>query len=260
MLNADSNTPNEPLLNKNKHQLLDVGVQEKNETSTESSNDLLKQAVYEMIGTFMFMSVIYYCKGDVAKFVFGFWVILTIFSQLSGAHVNPAVTLGFYIYEQKYSEGLNKLLLFWLAQFLGAFLGATVTKGLFPDVVYVGVPTDQPLSYIMYSEFFFTGTFIFVILWVCSKVTTPSPYSPINCGVIVGWFYFIVNAGAQLSGAAYNPAILAVLNTIAYEVQDPSAIKYLGYMIGSELAGAAVYAYFFYAFFEPFVRRKKNQN
>lgn len=259
MLKSENNANYEPLLI-NSNDTLKVRDQEKNKSQKESTNDLLKQAGYELVATFLFMSVIYYCKGDVGKFVFGFWVIITIFSQVSGAHVNPAVTLGFYIYEQKYIEGISKLLLYWLAQFLGALIGATITKLLFPDVVYVGVPTDQPLLNIIYSEFFFTGTLIFVILWVCSKVTSPTPYSPINCGIIVGWFYFIVNAGAQLSGAAYNPAILTVLNIIAYEVQDSNAIKYLGYMVASELAGAALYAVLFYVLFEPFVRRRKNED
>jgi glycerol uptake facilitator-like aquaporin len=220
------------------------------------SCDLWKQSLFEFVGTFMFMSIIYYCKGEIGKFIFGFWVILTIFSGFSGAHVNPAVTLGFYVFEGNWMVGLPKLLMYWTAQFLGALTGAEVTKRFFSDVVYVGVPTNQPLVDIMYGEFFFTGTFLFVILWACSKETSPTPYAPINCGIIVGWFYLIVNAGASLSGAAYNPAILTVLNCIAYQSKDPKAIHYLGYMIGSECAGAIIFAFIFSCFFEPYIRNK----
>ena len=218
--------------------------------------DLLVQSMYEFIGTFMFMSIIYFCKGDVTKFVFGFWVILSVFGKFSGAHVNPAITLGFYVYEGKFLTGLPKMLLYWTAQFLGALVGASFTKLFFKDLVYVGVPTDSGLSSVMYSEFFFTGTFLFVILWVCSKDTSPTPYGPINCAIIVAWFFLIVNAGSKLSGAAYNPAILTVLNFIAYQVKDPTAIKYLATMIFSELLGASLFAVIFAWFFEPYYRNK----
>lgn len=249
------NTEQEQLIN-NQFAKSDAIDSTKKEAPSAFSCDLLKQSAYELIGTFMFMSVIYFCKGDVAKFVFGFWVILSIFGRFSGAHVNPAITLGFYVYEGDYITGIPKLLLYWIAQFIGALSGALVTKKFFSDVVYVGVPTNQPLADIMYSEFFFTGTFLFVILWVCSKETSPTPYSPINCGIIVGWFYLIVNAGSSLSGAAYNPAILTVLNTIAYHVKDAKAIHYLGYMIGAEFAGVIIFALIFAWFFEPYIANK----
>lgn len=216
---------------------------------------LLRQAAFELMGTFMFMCVIYFCKGDVTKFVFGFWVILTLFGRYSGAHVNPAITLGFYVYESDFVGGLSKLFLYWGAQFLGALLGALMSRNLFLEAVYVGVPTDQGVLQVIFSEFFFTGTFCFVILYVCSKVTSPSDKAPINCALIVSWFYVVVNAGSQLSGAAYNPAILTVLNTIAYEVQDPLAIQYLGYMITAELAGVAVFALIFKYVFEAYFEK-----
>lgn len=230
----------------------------KKEEESQISCELLKQSLYEFVGTFMFVSIIYFCKGDVSKFVFGFWVILSLFGGFSGAHVNPAITFGFYIYEVNYIAGLPKLILYWIAQFLGAFVGAEVTKRFFTDLVYVGVPSNQPLIDVVYSEFFFTGTFLFVILWVCSKVTSPTPYGPINCGIIVSWFYLIVNAGGQLSGAAYNPAILTVLNVIAYHVKEAKALHYLSYMIAAEFAGAFIFALIFLWFFEPFIRNKNS--
>ncbi|MEY4919463.1 MAG: hypothetical protein RLZZ431_645, partial [Bacteroidota bacterium] len=189
---------------------------------------------------------------DVTKFIFGFWVLLSVFGKFSGAHVNPAITFGFYIYEGHLVSGFPKLILYWIAQFAGAFLGGLVSRRLLPDVVYVGVPTQSHLWDILYSEFVFTGTFCFVILWVCSKYTSPSNIGPINCGIIVAWFYMIVNAGAQLSGAAYNPAILTVLNVYAYEYKDKKAIKYLYSMIGAEFAGVLVFAIIFKLFFENY--------
>lgn len=234
-------------------------VEDKKEEVTAVSCDLWKQVVYELIGTFMFMLVIYFCKGDVTKFVFGFWVILCIFGGYSGAHVNPAITLGFYVYEKNLILGLPKLFLYWVAQFAGSIAGAFLSKRFFTAAVYV-VPTNQSVGDVMYTEFFFTGTFLFVILWVCSKHTSPSPYGPLNCGVIVCWFYVIVHAGSSVSGAAYNPAILSVLNFIAYESTDPKALGYIGYMISAELIGVVIFALIFSWFFEPFIKAKNEKS
>jgi aquaporin Z len=220
---------------------------------------LLKMSIYEFIGTFMFMSIIYYCNGDVTKFIFGFWVILSLFGGFSGAHVNPAITLGCYIYDHDWINGLYKLFAYWIVQFTGALFGALITKRFFTDLVYVGVPTNMSLGSVMYSEFFFTGTFLFVILWVCSNITTPTKLAPIKCAMIVGWFYMIVNAGSKLSGAAYNPAILFVLNYIAYEIKDPKALGYVGYMVISEFLGVVVFAFAFKYCFESYYKTNNKE-
>jgi glycerol uptake facilitator-like aquaporin len=197
------------------------------------------------------MCAIYFCKGDVTKFIFGMWVILTVFGRFSGAHVNPAITMGFFIHDGNYYRGFIKLLFYWVGQFFGALAGAMVSRGFYKDLVYVTVPVDQSLFHVVYTEFFFTGCFLFVILYVCSPITTVSKSAPINCAVIVGWFYFLVNAGATISGAAYNPAILAVLNILATTV-DSKSIQYIIYMIGAQLVGAIVFALIFRYLFEAY--------
>jgi len=170
--------------------------------------------------------------------------------KFSGAHVNPAITLGFYIYEGRLIEGLPKLLLYWIGQFLGAFLGVIISRQFISTVVYVGVPVNQSVWDVVYGEFFFTGSFLFFILYVCSAITSPTKSGPINCAIIVAWFYVIVNAGSTISGAAYNPAILTMLNFVAYQTKDSTAINYLVYMISAELVGAIVFALIFKYIFE----------
>lgn len=238
----------------NRDTALDIKAEEKSDGS--DFNATLKMALFEGFATFLFMSSIYFCKGDVTKFIFGMWVILTVFGKFSGAHVNPAITLGFYVYEGHIYGGLVKLLLYWVMQFFGAFLGAIISRQFYKDIIYVAVPIGTPASQVMFSEFFFTGLFLFVILFVCSKTTAQSKCGIINCAVIVGWFYFLVNAGANISGAAYNPAILTVLNMIAYETADAQAIKYLFMMIGAQLAGVIVFALIFKYILELYYESK----
>jgi glycerol uptake facilitator-like aquaporin len=216
----------------------------------------LKGGVYEMIATFMFVCVIYYCRGDVSKFIFGMWVILVLFGQFSGAHVNPAITLGFYIYEGKWSDGAAKLFLYTLFQFTGAAIGTLISREFFTHAVYVGVPKDSPLMEVMYSELFFTGTFAFVILYVCSSVTSPHKSAGWNCAIIVAWFYMIVNAGSTLSGAAYNPAVLTVLNLFAVK-EDSKALHLILFMILAQCIGVIIFAFIFKYCFEAFEKNKK---
>jgi glycerol uptake facilitator-like aquaporin len=226
--------------------------------STFDIMGLLFQTIYESIATFLFVCCIYFCQGDVSKFIFGMWVILVLFGQFSGAHVNPAITLAFYIFEANWANGLIKLAFYWVGQFLGAFVAALIAREFYKNSVYVGVPTTSSLFMVMYSEFFFTGTFAFVILYVCSQVTHPSKNSPMNCAIIVGWFYLIVNAGSQFSGAAYNPAVLTVLNSLAVG-QDTKAVRYLLAMIGSQLLGVMLFAVIFKYLFENYIKKLKTK-
>ncbi len=211
--------------------------------------EILKQVAFEFIATFMFVSCIYLSNSDVSVFIFGFWVILTVFAGYSGAHVNPAVTVGFYIYEGKFWKGLTKLNLYFGVQFSAAMLALKVSKIFIDDVFYVAPSDNISLLNVMFSEFFFTGTFVFVILFVNSEVTQPSKYAPINCGIIVAWFYMIVSAGEKISGAAYNPAVLWALNESAL-MTKADALDYMKYMITSEFVGAGVFTLIFMFGFE----------
>lgn len=251
----DQSQDQEAFIPKNKS----INAEIKEEQEDEAfSLDLIKMTVFELVGTFFFMIVIYFSGADVAKFVFGFWVILSLFAPFSGAHVNPAITLGCYIYECRWVNGLPKLFLYWLAQFIGAFLGVLLSRGIWGSekIVYVGVPTNEGAGIVFFSETFFTGTFCFVILFVCSKITSPFKQGPLNCALIVSWFYIICRAGSGLSGAAYNPAILTALNVVASVSKDPDATHYLLLMILGELVGVCIFAAIFKWVFENYFEGK----
>ena len=221
--------------------------------------ELFVATVYETIAMFMFVIIIYYCHAEVGKFVFGFWIILTLFGSLSGAHVNPAITLGFYIYEQKFLDGLPKLLLYTAGQFIGALLGALVSRPFANKDVYVVNDFHYGAVSVFWAEFFFTGTFLFVILFVCSAKINLKEGSCLKCAIIVSWFYAIVNAGSTLSGAAYNPAILTILNGLAHYDNNKGAINYLPVMIPAELLGVTAFSLIFKYCFEERLSRKKEE-
>jgi glycerol uptake facilitator-like aquaporin len=235
--------------------------QKKEENKTKRSTFF--DAFYDGVGTFLLICAIYYCKGDITKFVIGFWVILTIFGEYSGAHLNPAVTFGIYIYEHKFFEGLWKLVLYWIFQFGGAIGGAMVSRNFYKQPASFGLPKDNTLFDILFIESLFTGLFIFIILQVAvspitgfkSKHTTYGidNSAPFRSALIVGWFYLLVNAGFYISGAAFNPAVLSVINFLASESTDAGVMKYVCYMIAAEMAGALVFALLHKLMFETYI-------
>jgi len=193
--------------------------------------NLLKKATFEGFATFFFMISIYFSQGDIHIFIFGMWAILCCFGIVSGAHVNPAITFGFYIYEANWVNGGLKFVFYFFFQVIGCILGALIARvivGL--DPVYVIIPKSQTWN-VYFAEFFFTGTFFFFIAYVVDPKIKVTEHGPIQCALIVGWFYLIVNAGSVLSGAAYNPAVLLVLNVVAYFNGKENAASHIPLMI-----------------------------
>lgn len=218
------------------------------------------KSLFEFTGTFLFALAIYFTNGDVGKFVWGFWVILTFFGGYSGGHVNPAISLGFYFYDADWGFGLIKLLLFWTAQFLGAGCAAGFAQATIGKSVFVGIPANSTLFEIVFSELIFTGTFLFIILFACSKITGKDIQPvPLKTGLIVGWFYCAVQMGAGLSGAAYNPAILFTFNVQQYIRGNATAMNNVFWMIASELIGATVFSFIFKYGFETAYDKPKEK-
>jgi glycerol uptake facilitator-like aquaporin len=225
------------------------------EASYENKEDVwtyLRGAAFEFVGIFFFVTCITYTMGNVNQFVFGFWALLVIFGGYSGGHVNPAVTLAFYVYEQNWGSGAVKLLLYWVAQFLGSACASKVSIWLLHKNVFVEVPTNSTTFEVFFSEFLMTGTFVFVILHICSSVTKlQNSNAAIDCGVIVGWFYCACQMGSKLSGSALNPAILFTLNGWDYISGNRKALEFASYMMVAELLGGLVFSLFFKYIFEP---------
>jgi len=131
------------------------------------------------------------------------------FGPVSGAHVNPAVTLAMLVGRRlPASEAVG----YWVAQFLGAIAGAAVLKlfvSSFEVTDYTGALGTNSydngainLAGAFVLEMLLTAAFVLVILLVTERVAAPG-----FAGLAIGLALTLVHiVGIPLTGTSVNPA------------------------------------------------------
>jgi aquaporin NIP len=177
-------------------------------------NDTFRKAAAEFVGTFWLMFagtgaiVVNDLTGGGVTHVgialaFGMAILVMIYAvgDVSGAHFNPAVTIGFVVSGRLES---GKLVPYLCGQFLGALAGTGVLRLLFPQHPNLG--TTMPLGPVMQSlvlEAIMTGLLMFVIL----SVSIGAKEKGITAGLAIGTVIAMeAMFGGPVSGASMNPA------------------------------------------------------
>lgn len=142
--------------------------------------------------------------GGFAPIAIGVVLMVMIYAggHISGAHFNPAVTLGILL---RGKTDVATAVGYWIAQILGAFLA-----WLAVTVLKAGMPPSPRLAHLhvgpaLLAEFLFTFALVYVVLNVATaRETEGNSYF----GLAIG---FTVMAGAfavgGVSGGAFNPAV-----------------------------------------------------
>jgi aquaporin NIP len=134
---------------------------------------------------------------------FGLIVLAMIYSlgDVSGCHINPAVTLGFFVARR--FDG-RRVVPYIISQLLGAIAASLVLRLLFPAHVTLGATLpagEASQSFVL--EFLLTLMLMFVIL----SVSTGSKEKGVLAGVAIGSVVALEALFAgPISGASMNPA------------------------------------------------------
>jgi MIP family channel proteins len=180
---------------------------------------LSRQCAAEAIGTFILVftgtgAVVF---GDISGgqvtplgigLVFGLVVMALIYTlgDISGAHINPAVTLGFWASGQFKGKQVAPYI---LSQCSGALLASLLLRALFGNHSNMGatLPIEVDAHRLVFQCLILETILTFILMFVILNVATGSKEKGLFTGIVVGGVIALeaIFAG-PISGASMNPA------------------------------------------------------
>jgi aquaporin Z len=174
----------------------------------------VKKLVGEFIGTFALVFagtgaiVIDETSGGAVTHVgvaltFGLIVLAMIYAlgDISGAHLNPAVTLGFFAARR---FPFAQVLPYLASQCTGAIAASLVLRLLFPTNAALGATTPAgPVAQSFFLELILTAILMFVILGVSTGAAEKGITAGIAVGAVIGLEALFAG---PICGASMNPA------------------------------------------------------
>jgi MIP family channel proteins len=136
--------------------------------------------------------------------VFGLIVMVLIYSvgNVSGAHFNPAVTLGFYFSGRLKAREIAPYI---TAQVVGAIAAAALLRALFPAHTTLG--STLPAGGEVVRAFVFETILTFALMYVILNVATGWQEKGIMAGAAIGGTVALdALFGGPICGASMNPA------------------------------------------------------
>ena len=174
----------------------------------------MKRYIAEFIGTFALVFcgtgaiIVNEVTGGLithvgVSIVFGLVIMAMIYvlGNISGAHINPAITFGFWAAGR---FPARELLPFLSAQFSGAILASIILRLLFPQSFCLGATLPVvPDIYAFGIEVVLT----FVLMFVIINLSTGAQEKALTVGVAVGSVVALASLFAgPITGASMNPA------------------------------------------------------
>lgn len=165
-------------------------------------------------------------------------VMVSAVGHISGAHLNPAVTIGFWVTRRL---GTLQSLCYWIAQLLGAAAAAYLLSVVLPESVWrpvgLGTPdlaTDFTRMHGMVLEAILTFLLVFAVF--ATVVDSKGAFNKI-AGFAIGLTITMDTLlGGPFSGAAMNPARAFGPALSAHHWQN-HGVYWIGPLFGGLLAG-----------------------
>lgn len=161
----------------------------------------MKKLLVEFIGTFFLVLVVALSGNPIA---IGFILMAMVYmgGYISGAHYNPAVTLGLWV-SKKIDR--NDVLQYMAAQLLGGFAGAGAYISIKKDFFLPAPGADVNWLTAFMVEVLFTFALVSVVHHVAAtEKTKGNDYYGLAIGMTL---LAAATAGGPISGGAFNPAV-----------------------------------------------------
>ncbi len=227
--------------------------QESGEDKEQRKVPFAQKVGAELAGTFFatlvptVVDILYYTGGHVDYvsrwLARGFITVALIyaFSEISGAHIDPAVSLGFAL---RKCLPVKRMLAYWVAQFAGGFAGALLAAALFGTAA-LAFGASHPGPHFSHTVAFLTEIVLTFLLMTVILATAEQPgavgkQAAIAVGLTVATCGFFAG---PISGASMNPA-RSIPPQILGGLGDLVWIYLAGPMLGAALAAAAAFFFF----------------
>jgi aquaporin Z len=201
----------------------------------------MNKYIAEFIGTF-FLVLTIGCTGIgasagvIAPLAIGAALMVMVFAggHISGAHYNPAVTLGVLIRGKLKAADVIP---YWIAQCVAAAVAAIVVSKILRAGVAV-TPIAPKLGPALLAEFLFTFALVYVVLNAATaEGTSGNSFYGLAIGMTVMTGAFAVG---DISGGAFNPAVAIGISILGISTWNNIWI-YLVADFAAALAAAIVF-------------------
>jgi len=201
----------------------------------------MNKYIAEFIGTF-FLVLTIGCTGIgasagvIAPLAIGAALMVMVFAggHISGAHYNPAVTLGVLIRGRLKAADVIP---YWIAQCVAAAVAAIVVSKILRAGVPV-TPIAPKLGPALLAEFLFTFALVYVVLNAATaEGTSGNSFYGLAIGMTVMTGAFAVG---DISGGAFNPAVAIGISILGISTWNNIWI-YLVADFGAAVAAAIVF-------------------
>ncbi len=187
----------------------------------------MKKLLAELLGTFALSlavglsltGALHVATPVIAALTLGLFVYTV--GHISGAHLNPAVTIGVWSVRK---IGLRDAVSYIIAQLVGAYIALLVVSTIIPDFA-IASPMGMPA---FWGEILGSFFFIFGVAAVVHNKVAPN-----LSGAVIGFSLFLgISLASALSGGVLNPAVALGTGTF-------SLPYILGPLVGGVLAMGA---------------------
>jgi len=166
----------------------------------------------------------------------GMAIIVSATMNISGGHINPAVTFGLFVAGKVDAGTLGR---YWAAQLVGAIVGAALLKAVLPWGAVHATSAGTPLlsSTITFSQGILIEAMLTFVLVSAVFGTAISPEAPKIPGFGIGLAIFVcMVVGGPFTGGVMNPGRAFGPALIAWQWNGQAAY-WIGPLIGGGIAG-----------------------